>query len=371
MHESIPLVDLKWQHSQIATDVRNGWDTVLASCQFLQGEQVGAFEQEYACFEGLEHCASVANGTDAIELAARAAGLQQGDAAIVPANTFVATALALIRMGVEPVLADCDPDTFLLDPQAVAHAMGPRVRAVVAVHLFGQMAPMRAIADAAGPHVCLIEDAAQSQGARQDGRTMGNVSLAVATSFYPGKNLGAYGDAGAVLTQHANVDRKVRALRNYGSEVKYFHPEPGFNSRLDELQAVVLRAKLRHLAGWNEARAVAAQRYVELLAAHADVVRLPTILPGNTPVWHLCVVRVARRDEVARQMQSGGFGVGVHYPTPLHLQGALGPWQRPEGSFPHAERAAREMLSLPMYPGIEPAQQERVVACLVDAVRGA
>jgi len=384
----IPLVDLAAQHREIASEVAAGFASVIERAAFVGGSEIADFERELAAFVGVDHCVAVANGTDAVELALRAAGVGAGDEVIVPVNTFAATALAVVRAGAVPVFADCDPEYLLLDPAAVR--IGPRTRALVPVHLFGQMAPIAALA-AAAPGALLIEDAAQAHGASQDGAPVGTRSVAAATSFYPGKNLGAYGDGGAVLTSSGAVAERIRALRNYGSDVKYHHPMLGMNSRLDTLQAVVLRAKLKRLAAWNEARQAAARRYDELLADLGDDVALPRTAPGNTHVRHLYCVRVRdaarapggaarvpvadaerarRRDGVLARLVAAGIGAGVHYPVPLHLQGAFAYLGHRRGDFPVAEGAADELLSLPLFPHITAAQQEEVVAALRKALRG-
>jgi dTDP-4-amino-4,6-dideoxygalactose transaminase len=266
------------------------------------------------------------------------------------------------------VFVDCDDATLLLDVADVERKITPRTRALMPVHLFGQVAPMERFAPLAeGRRIAIVEDAAQAQGASRHGRSAGSLGAVAATSFYPGKNLGAYGDAGAVLTASDEVAQKLRALRNYGSEVKYHHPETGFNSRLDTLQAVVLSAKLRRLADWNAARRRAAQRYDELLAGMPGV-RLPVTLPGNQHIWHLYVVRVPRRDQVLARLAAAGIGAGVHYPVPIHLQGAYRHRRHRAGDFPVAERAAAEVLSLPIFAEITPAQQERTVAALEQAL---
>ena len=367
---SVPLVDLAAQHREIADEVLRGLASVMDTSAYILGKPVAEFEDAFARFSRVAHCIGVGNGTDALELALRAVGVGPGDEVVLPANTFIATALAVVRAGARPVLADCDPRTQLLDPAAAAGRVGPRTRALLPVHLFGQMAPMaplEALCRDAG--VVLLEDAAQAHGATQAGRPAGAIGRAAGTSFYPGKNLGAYGDAGAVLTGDAAVAAKVRALRNYGSDVKYHHPEAGFNSRLDTIQAVVLSAKLRRLAAWNEARRRAARRYDELLAGVAGVT-LPVTAEGNEHVWHLYVVRVRDRDEVLRKLQAAGIGAGVHYPVPVHLQGAMAPLGHRPGDFPHTERAAAEILSLPMHPHLTAADQERVAAELARAVAG-
>jgi dTDP-4-amino-4,6-dideoxygalactose transaminase len=330
---------------------------------------VAAFEEEFASFSGVRHCVGVANGTDALELALRALGVGPGDEVVLPANTFIASALAVTRAGGVPVFVDCDPVHHLIDPGAAAARITPRTRALMAVDLYGQVAPfeeLEPLCEARG--IALVEDAAQSQGARRNGRSAGSFGAAAGTSFYPGKNLGAYGDAGAVLTDRDDLAERVRRLRNYGSEVKYEHPELGFNSRLDSVQAVVLSAKLRRLSGWNELRRAAAARYDALLANVAEV-KLPATLPGNEHVWHLYVVAVPERERVLAFLQESGIGAGIHYPLPCHLQGAYADLGYRAGSFPVAEAAAGEILSLPLFPGITAEQQERVVAVLREALR--
>jgi len=366
---SIPLVDLKAQHREIADEVRAGIDRVLEQTAFILGKDVADFEREYAAFSGAKHCIGVANGTDAIELMLRAFGIGHGDEVIVPANTFIATALAVARAGATPVLVDADPVHHLIDPDAVARKIGKKTKALLPVHLYGQIAPMEALEKiAADAGVLLFEDAAQSQGARRGERTSGAIGAAAATSFYPGKNLGAYGDAGAVTTNDDAIATKVRALRNYGSEVKYHHPETGFNSRLDTMQAVVLRAKLARLAAWNEARRAAARRYDALLEGERAVVR-PATLAGNEHVWHLYVVRVPNRDAVLKRLNEEGIGAGIHYPVPIHLQGAFAHLGHERGAFPVTEKASDEIVSLPLFPQITEEQQRRVVEVLARALR--
>ncbi|MFF0433592.1 DegT/DnrJ/EryC1/StrS family aminotransferase [Streptomyces sp. NPDC004327] len=367
----IPLVDLKAAHAEVEAEIRAGFDRVLANTAFIGGEEVAAFEREYAQFGGVAHVVGVANGTDALELALRASGVGAGDEVVLPANTFIATAGAVHRTGARPVLVDCAPDTLLIDPSAAAAAVGGNTRAVVPVHLYGQCADVAALAAALPGHVTIVEDAAQSQGASRHGRTPGSGGIA-ATSFYPGKNLGAYGDAGAVLTDDPEAAALVRAVANHGGVAKYRHDVPGFNSRLDGLQAVVLRAKLRRLAAGNEARRQAAARYDELLAPLAGAGRVvrPTTADGNTHVWHLYVVRVpgADRDAVVGKLNASGIGAGVHYPDPVHLTPAYRGLGHARGDFPHAERAAAEILSLPLFPQITHDQQRQVVAALVNAL---
>jgi dTDP-4-amino-4,6-dideoxygalactose transaminase len=363
----VPLVDLGIQRDRIAAEVAEGFARVMATTAFIQGPDVAAFEEEYAAFTGRAHCVGLGNGTDALEFALRAAGIGVGDGVAVPANTFVASAEAVLRIGAKPVLVDVDDEYLLLDPDALEQ-VAPRCRAVLPVHLFGQMAPMDRIREIADRHgLVIVEDAAQAQGASHHGVAVGGWGTAAGTSFYPGKNLGAFGDAGGVTTDDAELARRVRMLANHGSEVKYQHPVLGFNSRLDTLQAVVLRAKLARLDAWNDERREAARRYGELLA-DVPQVRLPSVAPGNEHVWHLYVVRVARRDAVLAGLNAAGIGAGIHYPVPVHHTGAFADSGYKPGDFPVTERAAEEILSLPIFPGITAAQQERVADVLRAAV---
>ena len=360
----IPPVDLAIQHAEIAEEVEQGWAAVLAKTAFVGGPQVAEFERAYAEFCGASHCVGVANGTDALELALRAVGVGPGDECVLPTNSFIATAEAVVRAGGTPVFVDCDPDSFLIDTKAATAAITERTKAVLPVHLYGQVAPveeLRAVCDEQG--VFLIEDAAQSQGARRNGAVSGSLGHLAGTSFYPGKNLGAYGDGGAVTTSDADLAGKVRLLSQHGSVERYVHSALGFNSRLDTLQAVVLSAKLRRLTDWNAARNAAADYYTELLSGVAGV-RTPVTLPGNEHVWHLYVVRVAERDRVVEAVRAQGVGAAIHYPTPIHLAAPFADPALGKGAFPNAEQVSGEILSLPIYPGITRTQQERVVEVL-------
>jgi dTDP-4-amino-4,6-dideoxygalactose transaminase len=365
----IPFVDLAGQHAEVADQFAEGLQEVLATTGFVAGRFGRAFEEAYASFSGTRHCIGVANGTDAIELALRAAGVGVGDEVVLPGNTFIATAEAVARIGARTVLADIDATTALIDPQHALDLVGPRTRAVLPVHLYGQMAFVDDLAKGLADHddVVLIEDAAQSHGATRHGDGPATHGIAAATSFYPGKNLGAYGDAGGVLTNDDELARQLMLMRDHGSGAKYRHDVLGFNSRMDEIQAVVLAAKLERLTDWNRARQEAAQRYDDLLADVADLVR-PVIAPGNTHVWHLYVVEVANRDEVLAALQAAGIGAGVHYPVPVHLQPAFADLGLGEGALPRCEASATRILSLPMHPHLTAAQQERVVSVVRDAV---
>ncbi|HEY7324008.1 MAG TPA: DegT/DnrJ/EryC1/StrS family aminotransferase [Streptosporangiaceae bacterium] len=360
---AVPLVDLGWQRDQIAEDVDNGFADVLAKTAFVGGPHVAQFERDFAAYSGVRHCAGVANGTDALELALRAAGVGPGDECILPANTFIATAEAVDRAGATPVLVDMDPATFLIDSDAAVAAIGERTAAVLPVHLYGRLTDTAAIRKAAESYGAIVlEDAAQSQGASLDGSKAGTLGDIAATSFYPGKNLGAYGDAGAVLTDSDELAEKVRLLRAHGERTRYQHEVVGYNSRLDTLQAVVLSAKLKRLDEWNRMRQQAAARYEELLA-DADGVVTPGVA-GAEHVWHLYVVRVANRDAVLEKLRADGIGAAIHYPVPVHLTAAFAPLGYGPGSFPQAERAAEEILTLPMFPGITEEQQAAVAASL-------
>ena len=366
----MPLVDLAWQHQQIADDVIPGLLEIMSTGSFIQGAAVSAFETEFAEFCGVHQCVGVANGTDALELALRGLGIGIGHGVLLPANTFIATAEAVVRAGATPILVDCD-DTALIDAQAVAARLDTSVRAVIPVHLYGQIADMEALAGAlAGRDVQVIEDAAQAQGAVRNGRGIGSFGAVAATSFYPGKNLGAYGDGGAVVTTDQAIAGRVRRLANHGSDSKYVHTDIGCNSRLDTLQAVVLAAKLKRLDEWNQHRRDAAARYQNLLEPLADegLVTLPAEALGNRHVWHLYVIRVPRRDAVLDSMKMNGVDAGIHYPIPVHLQDAFKGLGHRRGDFPVAERMAGEILSLPIYPGITEAIVERVVEVLADAL---
>ncbi len=364
--DTVPFVDLAPQNDLVRPEVRRRWDEALDAGTFILGEEVERFEAEAAAAWSVAHCVGVGSGTDAVEVALRAAGVGPGDEVVVPAFTFAGSAVGVVRCGARPVFADVDDETLLVDPASVAAAVGPATAAVVAVHLYGQMADVAALGRLCARHgIALVEDGAQSHGARADGAPVGPRSFAAATSFYPTKNLGAWGDGGAVLTDDPAVAAAARAIRNYGSTGKYDHGRFGFNSRLDVLQAAVLRAKLPHLGTWNAQRQEAARRYDELLAGCAAV-RRPAVRAGNDHVWHLYAVRVGRRDDCRQALQAAAVGSGVHYPAPLHLLPMFGGGRdgAPAGSLPVAESAAGEVLSLPLFPGITASQQERVAAVL-------
>jgi dTDP-4-amino-4,6-dideoxygalactose transaminase len=366
----VPLVDLGAQFEEVRDEVSRGFTRLTHSTAFVGGPDVAEFERTYAEFSGVRHCIGVANGTDALELALRAVGVTRGSEVIVPANSFIATAEAVSRAGAVPVFVDVDEHRLLIDPAAVERSITPSTKAVIPVHLFGQMAPVETVRDVVDDQrISVVEDAAQSQGARREGRASGGAGRISATSFYPGKNLGAAGDAGAVTTDEECLADLVRLMASHGSRRKYVHEVVGFNSRLDSIQAVVLNAKLPRLEQWNSLRRHAADRYARLLSDVEDV-RCPLPMPGNEHVWHLYVVRVPDRDRVLKALEEAGVGAGIHYPVPLHLTGAYANRRFPAGSCPVAEAAARQIISLPIYPHITADQQIRVVDVLAKACRG-
>ncbi|PQZ91082.1 erythromycin biosynthesis sensory transduction protein eryC1 [Arthrobacter sp. MYb227] len=358
---NIPLVDLRAQQEEISAEVTSGLAEVFATTSFIGGAPVTEFESSYAEFLGAKHCIGTSNGTDALELALRAADIHAGDEVILPANTFIATAEAVCRIGAIPVLVDVDPQYLLIDPQAVERAVTKKTRAIMPVHLYGQSAFIEQLEPLAAVHeLAIIEDAAQSQGATRHGRAAGTIGVAAGTSFYPGKNLGAAGDAGAVITNDPALAERARILGAHGSSTKYEHDVVGFNARMDTLQAVVLNAKLKRLAGWNAKRRQAADLYGQLLAELPDVV-VPQSAPGNEDVWHLYVIQVPTRDRVLRALNQAGIGAGIHYPYPLHLTKAFASLGQQTGSFPVAEQAATRILSLPLHPHITAEEQHRVI----------
>ncbi len=370
--DRIPLVDLKAQIAELGTALEDDLRRVISSAGFIGGPEVDAFEAEYADLVGVEHCVGVANGTDAVELALRAVGVTAEHEVVLPANTFIASAEAIARIGARPVLVDVEPDTLLMDPDRVTAALTPRTRVVLPVHLYGQLAKVHELRAAIGGRdVAVVEDAAQSQGAASGGRVSGDLGDIAATSFYPGKNLGAAGDAGAVTTPDATLARRVRLMANHGSPSKYVHDVVGWNSRLDAVQAVVLRHKLRRLTFWNERRRELAERYTRLINEVVPEVRTPSVAEPAAHVWHLYVVQTAERDRVLKHLHDTGVDAAIHYPTPIHLTGAFAFLGYRAGDFPVTEQAAGRLLSLPIHPHLTDTQQDRVVKSLADATSSA
>lgn len=370
----VPFVDLSLQHSQISDELNLRLGELFREQSWVLGPEVSRFEGEFARYMNVSECVGVANGTDALELAVRALSLEPEEEVLVPANSFIASAAGVLRAGARVRFVDCDPEHGLLDVEDARRRATARTRAVMPVHLYGQAAPMESVlALAKEKGWFVLEDAAQAQGARRGGASVGTFGDLAATSFYPGKNLGAYGDGGAVLTRSRGLAEKVRLLRNHGSPAKYAHPELGFNSRLDSLQAAVLSVKLTRLEAWNAQRRACAERYREQLAARCPELGLPSALPGNEHVWHLFVIRVPARfgrDRVLAELQRRGVGAGIHYPVPIPLQGAFASYGHRAGDFPAAESMAREQLSLPLFPGLTEEQQDYVVRSLRAALDG-
>lgn len=369
---AVPAYDLRPQHAQIGAELDAIWrDYAGGHRSYILGDAVQAFEAAFAAYTGIQFCVTVGNGTDALELAMRALGIGPGHEVILPTNTFAATAMAVARIGALPVFADVDERTSLLTVDTARPCLTANTRAIIPVHLYGRLVPMDGLlALVSGTRIALLEDAAQAHGARLRGHHAGSFGDAAAISFYPTKNLGALGDAGAVLTNHRSVADHVRMLRNYGSRTKYSHETIGFNSRLDALQASVLSAKLPFLDQWNAARATAAAYYRELVQAHPQI-RTPPDPEGTSHAWHQYVVHVPNRDRVRERLTLRRVESSLHYPLPLHQQPAFGSLGYRAGDFPVAERLARQLLSLPIYPGITVDQQAQVAAALVDAVASA
>jgi dTDP-4-amino-4,6-dideoxygalactose transaminase len=364
---TVPFLDLKAINLVQQEDIEQAMRRVLQSGWYILGKEVEAFEQAYAGYCGTRHAIGVANGLDAIFLVLKAWGIGPGDEVIVPSNTYIATWLAASHCGATPVPVEPVEGTYNLDPARVEAAITPRTRAIVPVHLYGQCADMDPLMEIAARHgIKVVEDGAQAQGAMYKGRRAGALGHAAAFSFYPGKNLGALGDAGAITTDDDDLALRLRTLRNYGSQKKYHNEIIGFNSRLDELQAAILSVKLPALDGQNAQRAQLAAVYDERLAGLPGLV-LPVVPEWTRPVWHLYVVRHARRDALARALADLGVGTLVHYPIPPHLQPAYTALGYKEGDFPIAEAIHREVLSLPMGPHMT-LEQAGIVA---DAVRTA
>ncbi|HVF87626.1 MAG TPA: DegT/DnrJ/EryC1/StrS family aminotransferase [Pyrinomonadaceae bacterium] len=350
---NVPFVDLQAQYKQIKRGVDAAVARVLESAAFILGREVEAFEEAFAEYVGAQFCVGVGSGTAAIQLAVTACGVGHGDEVIVPANTFFATAEAVSTAGATPVFVDADPMSYTIDVMKIETAITPRTRAIIPVHLYGQAADLDPIFEIAARHnLSVIEDAAQAHGAEYKGRKVGSLGRANCFSFYPGKNLGAYGEGGAVMTDDASVARRVRLLRDHGSEQKYRHDVVGYNFRLEGIQAAVLGVKLKHLDGWNELRRAHARRYSTLLcdAARRGHLALPSEMPYARHVYHLYVVQTERRDEMQKSLSAAGVQTGIHYPIPVHLQPAYNSLGYKPGDFPEAERQATRVLSLPMYP---------------------
>jgi len=370
----VPFIDLAAMASEVWPEIEPDFLACLLDGRYIGGPAVTSFERDWAAYCGADHAVGVANGTDALQLSLTALGLGGGDEVVVPANTFIATAAAVVRAGASPRFADVSDDTLLMTPRTLAEAITSRTRAVIVVHLFGQIPDMTgllAVARQAG--ITVIEDAAQAHGAEWDGRRAGSFGEAACFSFYPAKNLGAFGDAGAVVTSRPELADRIRSLANHGRShggSHYEHDRLGANSRLDALQAILLSAKLARLETWNERRIAVASRYRELLSRTefaGSELKQTDVAPLARHVYHLFVVRVARRDSVRAELARRSIQTGVHYPVPCHLQPPL--LRFADRPLPVAERAACELLSLPMFPHMTDGQVEFVCEALRDALR--
>jgi len=367
----IPLVDLKAQYRAIKDEVRPAIDAVLEGMQLNLGPNVRAFDEEFAAFCGVKHAIGVGSGTDAIQLAVRALGISAGDEVITVSHTFFATVEAILYSGARPILVDVDEKTYNMDLVAATQAITPRTKAIMPVHLYGRtvdMKPLLALAKEKGLQI--IEDACQSHGATLDvGGKAGSAGRASAFSFYCSKNLGAYGEAGSITTNDDALATELRSLREHGQSTRYYHPVVGYNARLDEIQAAILRIKLRKLPAWNARRLAIARRYNDRLAGSGVIV--PEIPEGGRHVFHLYVVRVpdGRRDALRASLGERGIGTGVHYPVPIHLQEAAGFLGYRQGDLPVTERLANEVLSLPMYAELTDAQVDVVASAVAEFMR--
>lgn len=363
----VPFVDLKAQYRLIADEIKRAIDGVVERTDFILGSEVEAFESDFAEYLGVKHAVGVGSGLAALEMALRAYGIGHGNEVITTANTFIATVLAINAVGARPVLVDVDPATYNMDPAAFSAAITPRTRAVIPVHLYGQPADLNPICAIAQRHnLLIVEDAAQAHGAHYQGKRVGGFGHVAGFSFYPGKNLGAYGDGGMVVTNDSAAAQKIRHLRNYGQRVKYYHDVSGTNSRLDTLQAAILKVKLKHLDQWNAARRAHAGAYAGLLA---DVnVRLPVVADGVDHIYHLYVIRIEARDQVQEALRKAGVSTGIHYPVPIHLQKACADLGYGQGSFPVTEAAAGGILSLPMYAELTDDQIQYVAEGIKQAL---
>ena len=364
MSDPILFGELKSQYRSIEREVRAAIDEVLESAWYIFGKNCTAFEEEFAAYVGAKHAVGVGNGTEAIQLALTAVGVRPGDEVITVANTCVPTVTGIVSSGATPRLVDTDPTTLTIDPARLEAAITAKTKAIVPVHLYGhpcEMGPILSVASAHG--VAVVEDCAQAHGAKYQGKQCGTFGAAAAFSFYPSKNLGAYGDGGAVTTNDDSVRARLRMLRNYGEETRYHHTVKGINSRLDEIQAAILRVKLRHLDAWNDARRERAARYLDQLKG------LPLTLPAEAPwarsVQHLFVIRSPQRDALQAYLKERNITTLLHYPVPIHLQQVYADLNYAPGAFPAAEKACNEVLSLPMYSELPFEHIDRIC----DAIR--
>ncbi|MBD2569919.1 DegT/DnrJ/EryC1/StrS family aminotransferase [Anabaena lutea] len=372
----VPFVDLNSQHEPIQTQLQQAIQDVFAKGDFILGQALSDFETAFAAASGTEYGIGVASGTDAIALGLQACHIGAGDEVILPANTFVATLIGVVGAGAKPILVDCDPKTALIDLEAASQAITPQTKAIIPVHLYGQMVSPSQLLNFANTHKVLIfEDAAQAHRAEREGYKAGSVGIAAAFSFYPSKNLGAFGDGGMVVTKDADVAAKMRRLRNYGSSQKYVHIESGTNSRLDTLQAAILNQKLPYLSGWNSDRLTIAQMYDRELAPLAAAGIIPMENQSGTGhIYHLYVIKIddscpLERQQLQAQLTAAGIQTGIHYPIPCHLQPAFSYLGYQQGDFPQSEKLSQQILSLPMYPGLKNSQITEVIDAINSSLK--
>ena len=363
----VPFLDFAGPYEELKAELDEAYQRFMRSGWYIMGKELEAFEQEFAAYCGSKYCVGVGNGLEALHLILRAHDIGKGDEVIVPSNTYIATWLAASYAEATPVPVEPDPRTCNIDPARIEAAITPRTKAIMPVHLYGQPADMDPIMAIAQKHgLKVIEDDAQAQGARYKGRRTGNLGHAAGHSFYPGKNLGAFGDGGAITTDDAAVADRIRTLRNYGSKKKYYNDFKGYNSRLDEMQAAFLRVKLKKLDEWNQRRVKTAGMFQQKLRAAG--LALPHVPAWAEPVWHLYVVQHDRRDALQQKLTEAGIGTLIHYPVPPHLSGAYADMKLPDGSFPIAEKLSRTVLSLPMGPHLTAEQANETVEQVLKAV---
>jgi dTDP-4-amino-4,6-dideoxygalactose transaminase len=366
----VPFIDLKAQHQSIKSKILPKWEEILEKAAFVGGPYLDAFEKRFAEHCGAEQCIAVSSGTDALLLIFDAMGIGVGDEVIVPDNTFIATAEAVSKVGGTPVFVDVKSDTYNIDPEKIEAAITPRTKCIVPVHLYGQTADMDAILEIGERRgIPIVEDAAQAHLAEYKGRRAGSMGIAAGFSFYPGKNLGACGEAGAITTSDSKLADSIRQLRDHGSSQKYVHQQVGYNSRCDALQSAALLVKLDHLPAWNEARRANARLYLGQLEAEEGIY-LPTIDRDCLPVWHLFVIQVEDRNAVQRELRDRGIASALHYPIPLHMQEAYKHLGYDRGAFPVSEAYTERLLSLPMYPELSADQIHYVCENLKELVAG-
>jgi dTDP-4-amino-4,6-dideoxygalactose transaminase len=365
---SVPFVDLRVQYRRLREEILGALEEVAESTAFVLGPRVAEFEKAFATFTGARHCVALNSGTSALHLALIAAGVKSGDEVITVPMTFIATSWGISYVGATPVFVDVDPVTYTMDVDQVRKRITAKTKAILPVHLYGQPADMGPLLEIGRQNgIPVIEDAAQAHGATYQGKHAGTLGLCGCFSFYPGKNLGAYGEGGAVVTEDDQIARRLRTLRDHAQEERYHHGEIGFNYRMDAIQGAVLTIKLKHLPAWTEGRRFLAERYLKYLA---DLpIQLPTVGKDRSPVWHLFVVLHSDRDRLRKDLERRGIATGLHYPIPLHLQKAYAHLGYSRGDFPVAERIGRECLSLPLFPEMTIRQQDAVIEALTDCLR--